>query len=67
MFKLNYHAQFIMVEKTRSPKLVIVKTMTVTWTFIKPDGLSDDQFHKQLTNFDSEISNWKSTLERNEK
>jgi hypothetical protein len=24
---------------------------TVTWTFIKPDGLSDDQFHKQLTNF----------------
>ena len=29
MFKLNYHAQFIMVEKTRSPKLVIVKTMTV--------------------------------------
>jgi len=40
---------------------------TVTWTFIKPDGLSDDQFHKQLTSFDSEISNWKSTLERNEK
>jgi hypothetical protein len=24
-------------------------------------------FHKQLSNFDSEISNWKSTLERNEK
>ncbi|MFY9870424.1 MAG: hypothetical protein WAK17_11940 [Candidatus Nitrosopolaris sp.] len=40
---------------------------TVTWTFIKPDGLSDDQFHKQLTNFDSEISNWKSTLAGNEK
>jgi hypothetical protein len=40
---------------------------TVTWNFIKPDGLSDDQFHKQLTNFDSEISSWKSTLEGNEK
>ncbi|MFY9872384.1 MAG: hypothetical protein WAK17_21955 [Candidatus Nitrosopolaris sp.] len=29
---------------------------TVTWTFVKPDG-----------NFDSETSNWKSTLEGNEK
>jgi len=29
MLKLNYHAQFIMVEKIRSPKLVIVKAMTV--------------------------------------
>jgi hypothetical protein len=34
---------------------------TVTWTFVKPDGLSE------LVNFDSEISNWKSTLDGNEK
>ena len=26
---MNYHAQFILVEKIRSPKLVILKTMTV--------------------------------------
>ena len=39
---------------------------TVTWTFIKPDGLSKDQFEKQLVNFDSEISNWKSILERSD-
>ena len=29
---------------------------TVTWTFIKPDGL--EQFERQLQNFDNEISNW---------
>jgi hypothetical protein len=40
---------------------------TVTWTFIKPDGISRDQFEKQLANFDSEISNWKWALEGNEK
>ncbi len=40
---------------------------TVTWTFIKPDGLSEDQFEEQLANFDTEISNWKSALEKNEK
>ena len=26
---------------------------TVTWTFIKPDGLSEDQFEEQLANFDT--------------
>ena len=36
---------------------------TVSWTFIRPDGISE----KQLANFDSEISDWKSALERNEK
>jgi hypothetical protein len=38
---------------------------TVTWTFIKPYGISEDEFEKQLGNFDSEISNWKSALEGN--
>jgi hypothetical protein len=28
---------------------------TITWTFIKPDGLSDEQFKEQLKSFDSEI------------
>ena len=40
---------------------------TVSWTFIKPEGVSEDQFEKQLANFDSEISNWNSALERNER
>jgi len=40
---------------------------TVSWTFIKPDGISEDRFEKPLANFDSEISDWKSALERNEK
>jgi hypothetical protein len=38
---------------------------TVIWTFINPDGLSENQFEKQLINFDTEISNWKSALESN--
>ncbi|MGC2570825.1 MAG: hypothetical protein WA364_04875 [Candidatus Nitrosopolaris sp.] len=40
---------------------------TVSWIFIKPYGISEDEFEKQLANFYSEISNWKSALERNEK
>jgi hypothetical protein len=28
---------------------------TITWTFIKPDELSDEQFKEQLKSFDSEI------------
>ena len=40
---------------------------TDSWTFIKPEGVSEDQFEKQLANFDSEISNWNSALERNER
>ena len=35
---------------------------TTTWTFIKPDGLTDDQFEEQLKNFDIEIVGWKNTL-----
>ncbi len=37
---------------------------TITWTFIKPDGLSDRQFEEQLKNFDLEIDAWKEALER---
>jgi hypothetical protein len=37
---------------------------TITWTFIKPDGLSDEQFKEQLKNFDSEIDAWRKALER---
>lgn len=35
---------------------------TITWTFIKPDGLSDRQFEEQLKNFDLEIDAWKEAL-----
>ena len=36
---------------------------TVTWTFVKPDGLNDKQFEEQLTVFDIEIEGWKKALE----
>jgi hypothetical protein len=36
---------------------------TITWTFIKPDGLSDEQFKEQLKNFDLEIEGWRKALE----
>jgi len=39
---------------------------TVTWTFIKPDGLSEDEFKKQLANFHTEIMQC-SALENNKK
>ena len=37
---------------------------TITWTFIKPNGLSDEQFGEQLKSFDSEIDAWRRALER---
>jgi len=37
---------------------------TTTWTFIKPDGLTDLQFEEQLKMFDTEISGWKNALEQ---
>jgi hypothetical protein len=37
---------------------------TITWTFIKPDGLGDEQFKEQLKSFDSEIDAWRRALER---
>ena len=36
---------------------------TTTWTFIKPDGLSDEQFTSQLAKFDNEIELWKQEIE----
>ena len=36
---------------------------TTTWTFIRPDGLTDEQFTNQLASFDNEIEFWKQELE----
>jgi hypothetical protein len=36
---------------------------TTTWTFIRPEGLNDNQFEEQLENFDIEITKWKKALE----
>ena len=36
---------------------------TVSWTFIRPDGLSDKEFEEQLAAFDIEIEGWKKDLE----
>ena len=36
---------------------------TTTWTFMRPDGLTDDQFQEQLKGFDVEVNNWKKYLE----
>jgi len=36
---------------------------TVSWTFIRPDGLDDKQFEEQLAVFDIEIEGWKKVLE----
>lgn len=37
---------------------------TVSWTFVRPDGMTDGQFEKQLEAFDDEIENWKRDLEK---
>ena len=36
---------------------------TTVWTFLKPDGLTVEQFHEQLKSFDSEIDGWRARLE----
>jgi len=36
---------------------------TISWTFIRPDGLDDKQFEEQLAAFDTEIEGWKKALE----
>ena len=36
---------------------------TTTWTFMRPDGLTDEQFQEQLKGFDEEVSNWKRYLD----
>ena len=35
---------------------------TVTWTFIKPDNITDSQFEEQLKGFDLEIESWSVVL-----
>jgi hypothetical protein len=35
---------------------------TTTWTFLKPNGLTDRQFEEQLKGFDIEIENWNKYL-----
>src|ERR671910_2240217 len=37
---------------------------TTTWTFMRPDGLTDEQFQEQVKGFDVEVSNWKRYLEK---
>ena len=36
---------------------------TTSWTFIRPDRLTDEQFENQLKSFDHEIELWKQALE----
>jgi hypothetical protein len=38
---------------------------TTTWTFMRPDGLADDQMQEQIRGFDMEVDNWKKYLEEN--
>ncbi|MGC1133672.1 MAG: hypothetical protein WA941_12680 [Nitrososphaeraceae archaeon] len=38
---------------------------TTTWTFMRPDGLTDDQFQEQLKGFEVEVNNRKRYLEKN--
>jgi hypothetical protein len=40
---------------------------TVIWAFVRPDGLSDEQFEQQLKMFDREINLWKEALESRQK
>jgi hypothetical protein len=38
------------------------KGSTTTWTFIRPDGLSDEDFESQLKGYDLEIAGWANFL-----
>lgn len=35
---------------------------TITWTFIKPDNITDTLFEEQLKGFDREIESWSNVL-----
>jgi hypothetical protein len=37
---------------------------TTTWTFMRPDGLTDEQFQEQLKGFDEEVNNWQKYLDK---
>ena len=57
--KENFLVNIMMRSTSSSGKGVAGHSITILlcwWTFIKPDGISEDQFEKQLANFDSEIS-----------
>ena len=36
---------------------------TVSWLFIRPEPITQEQFEGQLHNFDNEITGWQETLE----
>lgn len=36
---------------------------TVSWTFIRPDGMTQEQFESQLLGFEKEITGWKKAIE----
>jgi len=36
---------------------------TVSWLFIRPESMTQEQFEEQLKNFDNEITGWKKSLE----
>lgn len=36
---------------------------TVSWTFLRPDGMTDGQFEDQLRMFDLEMAQWKLDLQ----
>jgi hypothetical protein len=38
---------------------------TVAWMFMRPDGLDDEEFERQLGGFDREIVLWRNALEQN--
>jgi hypothetical protein len=37
---------------------------TTTWTFMRPDGLTDEQFQEQLKGFDEEVNKWQKHLDK---
>lgn len=40
------------------------KGSTTIWAFVRPDGLTEEQFEEQLKGFDMEIDNWIKALEK---
>jgi hypothetical protein len=51
---MNYlEMGYYKIRITKKGQCWLVDGSTVTWTFIKPDGLGEDQFEKQLVNFDT--------------
>jgi hypothetical protein len=36
---------------------------TISWTFIRPEALSKEEFESQLLNFEMEMQGWKKTLQ----